>query len=101
MTSSFTTDLMATAVLERYGGRWTVEETFQAVKQSLRGEPPQSRAQFEPERTVLLPFLTYGLVWPWYLLTQGAHSKGVKQPGYQNKQLPSFTDSLASLRTAL
>ncbi len=31
----FTTDLTATAVavLERYGGRWTIEETFRTVKQ--------------------------------------------------------------------
>jgi len=99
----FTTDLTATAVavLERYGGRWTLAETFRAVKQQLRGETPQSWAQFEPERTVMLAFLTYGLVWLWYLLTQGDHPTVVKQPWYQGKHLPSFIDALASLRTAL
>ena len=99
----FTTDLTATAVtvLERYGGRWTIEETFRAVKQQLRGETPQSWAQFGPERTVLLAFLTYGLVWVWYLLTQGAQPTVVTQPWYQGKHLPSFIDALAALRTAL
>ena len=99
----FTTDLTATAVavLEHYGGRWTIEETFRAVKQQLRGETPQSWARFGPERTVTLAFLTYGLVWLWYLLTQGDHPTVVKQPWYQGKHLPSFIDALATLRTTL
>ncbi len=99
----FTTDLTATAVavLERYGGRWTIEETFRAVNQQLRGETPQSWAQFGPERTVLVAFLTYGLVWLWYLLMQGDHPTVVNQPWYQGKHLPSFIDALASLRAAL
>ncbi len=99
----FTTDLTATAVavLERYGGRWTIEETFRAVKQQLRGETPQSWAQFGPERTVMLAFLTYGLVWLWYLLTQGDQPTVEKLPWYPRKHLPSFIDALATLRTVL
>ncbi|MCL4521443.1 MAG: transposase [Firmicutes bacterium] len=99
----FTTDLTATAVavLEHYGGRWTIEETFRAVKQQLRGETPQSWARFGPERTVMLAFLTYGLVWLWYQLTQGDHPTFEKQPWYQRKHLPSFLDALASLRTTI
>jgi len=87
--------------VERYGGRWTIEETFWAVKQQLRGETPQSWAQLGPERTVLLAFLTYGLVWLWYLLTQETQPRVVTQPWYQGKHLPSFIDALASSRTAL
>ena len=69
----FTTDLTATAVLEHYGGRWTIEETFRAVKQQLGGETPRSWARFGAERTVMLAFLTYGLVYLWYQFTQGDH----------------------------
>ena len=99
----FTTDLTSTAVavLEHYGGRWTIEETFRAVKQQLRGETPQSWAQRGPERTVLLAFLTYGLVWLWYLLTQGTHPTVAKQPWYSRKEHPSFLDALATLRTTM
>ncbi len=99
----FTTDLTATAVavLERYGGRWTIEETFRAVKQQLRGETPQSWARGGPEHTVTLAFLTYGLVWLWYLLTQGDQPTVTKQPWYARKEHPSFLDALATLRTTV
>ncbi len=99
----FTTDLTATAVavLERYGGRWTIEETFRAVKQQLRGETPQSWARCGPEHTVTLAFLTYGLVWLWYLLTQGDQPTVTKQPWYSRKEHPSFLDALATLRTTV
>ena len=99
----FTTDLTATAVavLERYGGRWTIEETFRAVKQQLRGETPQSWARRGPEPTVTLAFLTYGLVWLWYLLTQGDQPTVTKQPWYARKEHPSFLDALATLRTTV
>ncbi len=99
----FTTDLTATAVavLERYGGRWTIEETFRAVKQQLRGETPQSWARYGPEHTILLAFLTYGLVWLWYLLTQGDQPTFEKKSWYARKHQPSFVDALATLRTAM
>jgi len=51
------------------------EESFRAVKQPLRAETPQSWARLGPERTVMLALLTYGLVWLWYLLTQGDHPR--------------------------
>jgi len=59
----FTTDLTATAVavLEPYDGRWTIEETFRAVKQQLRAETPQSWAQFGPELTAILVDLRIGV----------------------------------------
>jgi len=86
----FTTDLTATAVaiLEPYDGRWTIEETFRAVKQQLRAETPQSWAQFGTERTAMLALLTYRLVWLCYLLTQGDHPAFEKQPWYQRKHVP-------------
>ena len=99
----FTTDLTATAasVLEHYGGRWTIEETFRATKQHLGGEDPQSWVEPAPERAVTAAFLTYGLVWVWYLLTQGDHPKMISRPWYPKKTTPSFLDALATLRTVV
>jgi len=99
----FTTDLTATAVavLEHYGGRWTIEETFRATKQQLRTETPQSWTAWGPERVVVSGFLTYGLVWFWYLLTQGDEPAMVERPWYRTKRTPSFVDALADLRTHL
>ncbi len=101
----FTTDLTATAtavaVLEHYGGRWTIEQTFRATKQQLRGETPQSWAHFGPEHIVTMAFLTYGLVWVWYLLMHGDQPAFVVRPWYRGKHTPSFMDALAAFRTQL
>ena len=99
----YTTDLTATAVavLEHYGGRWTIEETFRATKQRLRTETPQSWTAWGPERVVVCGFLTYGLVWFWYLLTQGNQPAMVKRLWYRTQRTPSFVDALADLRTHL
>ena len=99
----FTTDSTATAVavLEHYGGRWTIEETFRATKQQLHAETPQSWTAWGPERVVVSGFLTYGLVWFWYLLTQGAEPTMLQRPWYRTKRTPSFVDALAELRTHL
>ncbi len=46
-------------------------------------------------------FLTYGLVWFWYLLTQGAEPTMLQRPWYRTQRTPSFVDALAELRTHL
>ena len=99
----FTTDLTATAasVLEHYGGRWTIEETFRATKQHLGGEDPQNWVEPAPERAVTAAFFTYGLVWVWYLLTQGDHPQMIARPWYPTKATPSFLDAVAALRTVV
>ena len=44
----------AVAVLEHYGGRWTIEETFRATKQQLHAETPQSWTAWGPDRVSYL-----------------------------------------------
>lgn len=84
-----------------YGGRWTIEETFHTTKQHLGGEDPQSWVEPAPERAVMGAFLTYGLVWVWYLLTQGDHPRMIARPWYPTKTTPSFLDAIAALRTVV
>lgn len=99
----FTTDLGATAVdvASHYAGRWSIEDTFRNVKQSLGGEEPQSWAAKGPERTAALSFWIYSAVWLWYLRTHGTRTTWTALPWYPLKRTPSFADALAALRRAL
>ncbi len=65
----FTTDLDALPadVVARYAGRWSIEDTFRAVKQSLGGQEPQSWKAKGPERAAALSFWIYTAVWLWYI----------------------------------
>lgn len=99
----FTTDLTATAaqVLEHYGGRWSIEDTFKNVKQHLRGQDPQVWKGQGPERASAFAFWMYSLTWAWYLQTQPRRAHFPLRPWYPQKARPSFADALAALRRAL
>jgi hypothetical protein len=91
----------ASEVAGHYNGRWSIEQTFRGVKQSLGGEDPQTWKGEGPERAASLALMVYSLVWLWYLLTQGTKRTWVLLPWYRNKATPSFLDALASLRRFL
>lgn len=99
----FTTDLDATPahVAANYAGRWSIEDTFRAVKQSLGGQQPQSWKHKGPERAAALSLWIYTAVWLWYLTTQGTRPSWPKLPWYSSKRTPSFADALAALRRVL
>ena len=65
----FTTDIQSTAVqvLEQYGQRWSIEDTFKNTKQHLRGQDPQVWKDPGPERAAAFSFWLYSLVWFWHL----------------------------------
>lgn len=99
----FTTDLEASApaVAEHYAGRWSIEDTFRSVKQSLGGEDPQTWKGQGPERAAALSLWLYSAVWCWYLTTHGTQITWPALPWYTTKRTPSFADALAALRRAL
>lgn len=99
----FTTDLeMAPgAVVSHYFGRWPVEDTFRASKQSLGGEEPQTWKGVGPERAASLAFWMYSMIWVWYLQTQGPKPMLPKLPWYPKKVRPSFMDAVSALRREL
>jgi len=99
----FTTDLQATAaqVLERYAGRWSIEDTFRNVKQLLAGHTAQSWKHKGPERTAAFSLWLYSVVWLWYLDTQNYSTSWFCRPWYPKKTTPSFADAMACLRRDL
>jgi hypothetical protein len=99
----FTTDLssLPEEVIERYAGRWSIEDTFKNVKQSLGGQDPQTWKFEGPERAAALSLWLYSAIWFWYVTTQGSRRSWIPMPWYTQKCTPSFTDALASLRRFL
>ena len=99
----FTTDIEASAaaVVEHYAGRWSIEDTFRSVKQSLGGEDPQTWKGQGPERAAALSLWLYSAVWCWYITTHGTKITWPALPWYTTKRTPSFADALAALRRAL
>jgi len=99
----FSTDLEAAGadVTSHYAGRWSIEDTFRNVKQSLGGEDPQTWKGKGPERAAALSMWIYSAVWFWYITTQGTKITWVFLPWYPAKCMPSFADALATLRRVL
>lgn len=99
----FTTELEddPAAVAARYNGRWSIEDTFRNVKQSLGGEDPQTWKYKGPERAASLSLWLYAATWSWYITTQGTKQTWPALPWYTAKKTPSFADALAALRRAL
>lgn len=99
----FTTDLGAPGgrVASDYAGRWSIEDTFRNVKQSLGGEDPQTWKGQGPERAAALSLWLYAAVWQWYISTQGTKPTWPRLPWYRSKRTASFADALAALRRVL
>ena len=99
----FTTDLNMTAaeVLECYGDRWAIEDTFKNTKQFLGGQQPQTFKGKGPERAAGLSLWLYSMVWFWYLEQKAGQKYFIVQPWYPRKSAPSFADALSCLRREL
>jgi hypothetical protein len=99
----FTTDLEMTPaeVVSCYAGRWSIEDTFRNAKQYLGGREPQCWRDKGPERAAGLSLWLYGMVWLWYVTTQGDNPQLPRSPWYQSKSRPSFWDALTALRERL
>jgi len=97
-----TTDLTQTAqeVINQYGTRWSIEETFGWAKSRLGFEDPQNRTEPAAERTAPFALWTYSLVIHWYRQWSKSrkHLPFRQAPWYTSKALPSFADMLATLR---
>ena len=99
----FTTDLEMSAreVLECYGDRWAIEDTFKNAKQSLGVQEPQTYKRQGPERAAALGLCLYSMVWFWYLRQKPSQRYFLVPAWYQQKSLPSFADALSCLRREL
>lgn len=99
----FSTDVTMSAaeVLECYGDRWDIEDTFKNTKQLLGGQEPQTWKRQGPERAAALSLWLYATVWLWYLKRPVSKRWFRVQPWQHNKTTPSFADALACLRYEL
>lgn len=92
--------LPASDVVSAYAGRWSIEDTFRATKQTIHVQQPQSWAGEAPQRAAMLGFLLYSLVWWWFLTLPKSAQRVSATPWYTTKATPSFADALAALRHA-
>ena len=99
----FTTDVEMSVreVLEVYGDRWAIEDTFKHTKQSLGAQQPQTYKCQGPERAAALGLWLYSMVWFWYLTQRPHHRTFIVLPWYSQKRTPSFADALGCLRRQL
>lgn len=99
----FSTDVTmdAKTVLEWYGDRWDIEDTFKNTKQLLGGQEPQTWKRQGPERAAAMSLWLYAMVWLWYLKRPSAKRWFCVRPWQRHKTTPSFADALACLRYEL
>ena len=102
-----TTDLAtpAPALIERYAGRWSIEQAFHDIRQVLGGGEARNRARAAVERTVPFTMLIHTLIVIWYTRHGHDHrditARRTAQPWYKTKTEPSFEDMLIKLRRVL
>jgi hypothetical protein len=101
------TDLAAgaAALVERYAGRWSIEQAFADARNVLGAGEARNRARRAVERTVPFALLTSTLIIIWYA-QHGHHRAGPAarrhaQPWYHTKTEPAFEDMLTQLRRTL
>jgi len=91
-------DMPPRDVVSAYTGRWSIEDTFRATKQSLGIQHPQTWTRSGPERAATLGFLLYSLTWWWFLGLPPKQQSVTAPAWYAQKTTPSFADALAALR---
>jgi hypothetical protein len=102
-----TTDLdtPAAAIVERYAGRWSIEQAFSDARHVLGAGEARTRTRLAVQRTVPFALLVHTLVVIWYA-RHGYHPSDIdqrraEQPWYPSKTEPSFEDMLIKLRRVL
>ena len=84
-------------VIETYAARWSIERTFEDVKQFLGIEHPQVRTEHSVERVVPLGMILYGAIVSWYV-KHASRMLVPTAPWYRTKPHASFQDMVAAVR---
>ncbi len=95
---STNTQASATAILQSYAKRWSVEVAFENAKSHFGFEDPQNRTAKAVARTAPLGALLYTLVILWF--NECGHKKCCfpNRPWYKRKSVASFQDMIDTLR---
>jgi DDE superfamily endonuclease len=102
-----TTDLAApaAALVQRYAGRWSIEQAFTDARHVLGAGEARNRVRAAVQRTVPFALLVHTLVITWY--ARHGHDPAAitarrrAQPWYAAKTEPAFEDMLTQLRRVL
>lgn len=98
-------DTPAAALVERYAGRWGIEQAFSDARHVLGAGEARTRTRRAVERTVPFALLVHTLVVIWYA-RHGYHPADIDarrqaEPWYPGKAEPAFEDMLTKLRRVL
>ncbi len=102
-----TTDLAApaAALVERYAGRWGIEQAFSDARTVLGAGEARTRVRRAVQRTVPFALLVHTLVIIWYARhghdPSGIDARRAAEPWYTSKREPAFEDMLTTLRRVL
>lgn len=91
-------DWTARQILATYAARWSIEVTFENVKQLLGFEDPANRKEKAVRRTAPMALVLYSLVVLWFHQEGHHHVRFPDRPWYRHKREPSFADLLTTLR---
>jgi DDE superfamily endonuclease len=91
-------DASASAVLDAYAMRFSIEQTIQESKGHLGFEQPQNWSPQAVQRTAPVAMLLYTLILWWFSQTGHRHWQPLLRPWYATKRSPSLADMLATLR---
>jgi len=95
---STNTKASATAILQSYAKRWSVEVAFENAKSHFGFEDPQNRTARAVERTAPLGALLYSLVVLWFNSCGHKKCRFPIRPWYGRKSTASFQDMVDTLR---
>jgi hypothetical protein len=88
----------AREILSCYARRWSIEVTFENVKQLLGFEDPANRKPKAVERTAPMALVLYTLIIVWFHQTGHGSLRFPDRSWYPKKEEPSFADMLTALR---
>jgi len=91
-------DWTARQILSAYAARWSIEVTFENVKQLLGFEDPANRKEKAVRRTAPMALVLYSLIVLWFHREGHRHLQFPDRPWYPRKREPSFADLLTTLR---
>ncbi len=85
-------------ILETYARRWSIEVTFENMKQHLGFSDAANRTEKAVRRTAPMAGLLFSLIVPWFNKHGHKWVEFPDRPWYRRKQFPSFADMLTTLR---
>lgn len=97
---STNTKSSATAILQSYAKRWSIEVAFENSKGHFGFEDPQNRTPEAVARTAPLGALLYSLVILWFNERGHEKCRFPIRPWYERKSSASFQDMIDTLRVA-